>query len=90
MMSYSKNYSGLLNLINSVAALTEDEANGLIVRVFERQPELRDEISRCFADPNFSWMEIFDHDEIRDWFDFETEEEAREFATEMFLKPTTS
>ena len=87
-MSYSKNSSGLLNLIKSVSALTEDESNGLVIRVFERQPELRAEIFRSFADPNFSWLEIFDHDEIKDWFDFETEEEAREFAAEMFLKPT--
>jgi hypothetical protein len=35
-------------------------------------------------------MDIFNHDETRDFFDFETEEEAREFATEMLLKPATS
>ncbi len=89
MINYSKDYSELLSLIKFVSALTEDETNGLVVRESERHPDLRAEIFRSFADPNFSWMEIFDHDEIRDWFDFETEEEAKEFATGTFLKPIT-
>ena len=87
MMNYSQNYPNVLNLIKFVSVFTEEETNGFVKRESERHPDLRTEIIRSFADPNFSWVEIFNHDEIRDLFDFETEEEAREFATEMLLKP---
>jgi hypothetical protein len=90
MMNYSQNYTNVLNLIKFVSVLAEEESNGLVRRESERHPDLRADIIRCFADPYFSWMDIFNHDETRDFFDFGTEEEAREFATEMLLKPATS
>lgn len=87
MMKYSQDYPSLLSLIKFVSVLTEEESSGFVKRETERHSGLKTEIIRSFEDPNFSWTEIFKHDEIRDFFDFESEEEACEFATEMFLKP---
>lgn len=90
MMNYSKNYSNLLILIKFISVLTEEESKSFGRRESERHPDLKDEIIRSFADDNFSWMEIFRQDQTKDFFDFENEEEARDFAIEMILKPTTS
>lgn len=88
MMKYSQKFPNLTHILNVVSiGLTENELEGLVKREIERNLALKLEIIRSFEAPNFSWMEILNHPEIGEVCEAETEEEAREFAAEMFLKP---
>lgn len=88
-MIYGKEFPRLTRLIGVLVNpdFTEEEFKRLVTRQIEHHSELGPEIIRSFEEPDFSWMEILNHDEIGEVCDFETEEEAREFAVEMFLKP---
>lgn len=91
MMNYSQIFPNLTQLLNVVSiGLTENEMQGLVKREAERHSALNLEIISSFQTPNFSWMEILNHPEIGEVYEAETEEEARDFAKEMFLKPATS
>ena len=70
--------------------LSKDQSQYLLNRSLEENPDLAPEIVRSFEDPEFSWMEILIHPDVGEVYEAETEEEAREFAAEMFLKPAVS
>lgn len=93
MMNYFRTYPVLtaelkFHIIDN--GLCEEQSKNLLQRGLDENPDLKLEIIRSFDDPDFSWMEILNHPDIGEVIDVETEEEAREFATEMFLKPATN
>ena len=90
-MNYSQKFPNLTHLLKVVSiGLTETELKGLVKREAERHSALKLEIIRSFEARDFSWMEILNYPEIGEVYEAETEEEAREFAAEMFLKPVMS
>ena len=91
-MNYKKDYPRLTRLIGVLVNpdFTEEELKSLVDGEIKDFPDLASEIIRSFDAPDFSWMEILNHPKFGEVFDAETEEEAREFAAEMFLKQALS
>jgi hypothetical protein len=92
-MNYFRSYSLLtaeLKFQTIDTGLCEEQSKNLLKRGLDENPDLKPEIFRSFDDPDFSWMEILNHPDIGEVIDVETEDEAREFAAEMFLKPAMS
>lgn len=91
MMNYSQKFPNLTHLLDVASiGLTENELKGLVKRETERHSALRLEIISSFEAPSFSWWEILNHPDVGEVYEAETDEEAREFAIKMFLKPATS
>ncbi len=90
MTNYLQSYpllSAELRFQTTDAGLCEEQSEYMVKRGLDENAGFGVEIIRSFEDPDFSWMEILNHPEIGEVYEAETEEEAREFATEMFLKP---
>lgn len=91
-MNYLLSYPKLCALLRVVAidsGLCAQQFRGIVSSELNRHPELKLEVVRSFEDADFSWMDALNHEEIGEVCECETEEEARQFATEMFLKPAT-
>lgn len=91
MIDYPQNFPKLTHVLNVVSiGLTEKELISFVDRALAHHADLKFEIFRSFEDPDFSWKEILNHPDIGEVIDTETEEEARQFASEMFLRPAMS
>jgi hypothetical protein len=80
----------LLSVFAIDVGLDLEQIRGIVTRAIAADPSLKTEIDDAFADQLVRWREVLDNPQAAEVYSTDSEETARAYAAQMFLKATQS